>query len=62
MIKKYKDFFRMVQESKSGELYKYGCVMIYLNIDNWDEITSLIDEDDIYNKDEPILKMLYPSN
>ena len=38
---------------KSGDLYDYGCVMIYPRVSNWKEITSMIDEDDIYHPEDP---------
>ena len=41
--------FSQFNEGKSGKLYNYGCVMIHLQINNWEEITSMIDKDDIYN-------------
>ena len=41
-------------ESKHhGSDYKYGCVMIYLDIPNWNEIISFINPDDIYHPDDP---------
>ena len=42
----YKDG-RVVNESAD---YKYGCVMIETPFDNWSEITSIIDEEDLYNE------------
>lgn len=39
-------------ESKSGKLYKLGCVMVYLNIKNWESITSNISEEDLYKPGE----------
>lgn len=47
-IKKYKSFL----ESKSGKLYRYGCVMVYLDIPNWDSIVSHIDSEDLYKPDD----------
>ena len=40
-------------KEKSGSLYKYGCVMLELNISNWDELTGSIDPDDIYEPKDP---------
>jgi 2'-5' RNA ligase len=51
LIKKYKLF--MEAKEKSGSLYKFGCVMIQLNINNWDELTSSIDKEDIYLPEDP---------
>ena len=45
-IKKYKSFL----ESKSGKLYRYGCVVVYLDIPNWDSIVSHIDSEDLYKE------------
>lgn len=44
MIQKYQQFL----EAKSGKLYRYGCVMVYLDIPNWDNIVSHIDKEDLY--------------
>lgn len=49
MIKKYVDFIG----SKSGKNFDYGCVMLYLNIDNWEEMTSIISPEDIYKSENP---------
>jgi 2'-5' RNA ligase len=38
-------------EAKSGKLYRYGCVMVYLDIPNWESIVSHIDESDLYKPD-----------
>jgi 2'-5' RNA ligase len=40
-------------EGKSGKLYRYGCVMLYLNIPNWKSIISRIDESDLYDAENP---------
>lgn len=45
-IKKYNDF---INEAAS---HRYGCVMAYFTVSNWDEIVSYIDPDDIYKADE----------
>lgn len=49
MIKKYVDFV----DSKSGSDFDYGCIMIYLKIDNWIEITSIISPEDVYEPENP---------
>jgi 2'-5' RNA ligase len=62
-IKNYNKFL----ESKSGKLYEYGCVMVYLDMPNWESITSYIDEEDLYKPEnkrygletEPHLTVLY---
>lgn len=43
IIKKYIQF---VKEAING--YKYGCVMIEVPVSNWNEITSWIDPNDVY--------------
>ena len=48
VIKDYNKFL----ESKSGKLYRYGCVMVYLDIPNWDSIVSHIKSEDLYKPDE----------
>jgi len=46
--------------------YDYGCLMLYFNIKNWDDVTNLIDEKDLYTEeegygleDEPHVTILY---
>lgn len=46
MIKKYLDFLNESSE-KSGIIYKYGCVLSYFKIDNWNDIISQIDLNDL---------------
>lgn len=50
MIKKFDEF---LENGKGGNLYDYGCVMIYPKIENWKEITSIINSDDVYNSSDP---------
>ena len=40
----------LVNEKLQSADYKYGCVMIETPFDNWSEITSIIDEQDLYNE------------
>lgn len=47
-IKNYQSFL----EAKSGKLYRYGCVMVYLDIPNWDSIVSHINSEDLYKPEE----------
>lgn len=64
IIKRYTQF---VNESING--HKYGCVMIEVPVSNWDEITSWIDPEDIYDEsndgethgiqDNPHITILY---
>lgn len=49
LIKNFKSFL----ESKSGSLYKYGCVMLHLNIPNWEDIIKRVDEEDLYDPTNP---------
>lgn len=57
---KIKDYITFVNESK---IYQYGCVMIDINVKNWNEITSFIKEEDIFVEEglekEPHLTLLY---
>lgn len=46
IIKKYTEF---INEAAS---HRYGCVMAYFTVSNWDEIVNYIDSDDIYKADE----------
>lgn len=48
-IKNFSDFF----ESKSGTLYDYGCVMVYVRPDDWKSVTSRIDPEDLYLPNDP---------
>ena len=43
MIKNYKEF---IKESQAR--YEYGCVMVDYNFENWSELLSSIEQDDIY--------------
>lgn len=43
-----------MKKNKPGELYKYGCVMIELNITDWDKLSDLIDPIDVYLPDDPV--------
>lgn len=64
IIKKYIQF---VKEAING--YKYGCVMVEVPVNNWNEITSWIDPNDVYEskgdstygiQKNPHLTLLYP--
>jgi 2'-5' RNA ligase len=44
---KIKNYTQFIKES-SG--YEYGCVMVEVPVSNWDEITSIIDPEDIYTE------------
>jgi len=43
-----KSFLEFNEAKKSGDIYPYGCVMIYPNVENWDETTSMISPNDVY--------------
>lgn len=66
MIKKYTKFLEMKKEH-SGADYKYGCVMVHLNVPNWNEIISYIKPEDLYKPEverygvetEPHITILY---
>jgi 2'-5' RNA ligase len=45
--------FEKFMESKSGKLYKYGCVLMPLDIPNWNEILNSIDYSDVYEPEDP---------
>ena len=45
---KIKNYIQFIKES-SG--YQYGCVMVEIPVSNWNEITSSIDEEDIYEEE-----------
>lgn len=49
IIKKYLNF---LNSKHHGSDYDFGCVLAYLDIKDWDIITSFIDQDDIYNQDD----------
>lgn len=65
-----KIFKQLISEDK-GNTYKYGCVMLYLDLEKnkEDEIQALVDEDDLYlgteddpgygREDEPHVTILY---
>lgn len=50
IIKSYQKF---MESKHHGSDYKFGCVMIYLDIPNWNEIISFINPEDIYHPEDP---------
>jgi len=50
MMRKVKTFheFRMISEDKSGTNYEYGCLMLYVDIPNWENFTKEIEKIDLY--------------
>ncbi len=55
----------MIKEEKASERIEYGCLMLFLDVPIWSKITSIIDKNDIYNKEgygienEPHTTILY---
>ena len=45
---KIKRYIQFINESING--YKYGCVMVEIPVSNWDEITSSINTEDVYEE------------
>ena len=63
-INRIEDFL----EKRKDNVNDYNCVMIYLNISNWDKIQENIDEDDLYidinddsygREDNPHITLIY---
>lgn len=63
-IKLFEDFIM----EKTGDTYDYGCVMLYFNFDQLEEIHAKIDQEDLYVEendrtfgleDEPHVTLLY---
>lgn len=69
MIRRVKKFneFNMISEDKSGANYEYGCLMLYVNLPNWDYLTNKIEKNDLYKPEnerygvekEPHITILY---
>lgn len=74
MLKNFKDFSNekiiidltnekiIPQALFEADDYKYGCVMAYFNVDNWNEITNMINKEDLTAgglEDEPHVTILY---
>lgn len=61
-IKKYKEFI------KGSKEHEFGCVMLEVPVSNWDEITSIINNNDLYEVEgenygiqkNPHITLLYP--
>lgn len=59
-------FNKFIKEAKFGNLYGFGCVMIYPLINSWNGITSIINKNDVYEptanfgiEDKPHITLLY---
>lgn len=46
-----KNFLEFVKESKN--IYDFGCVLLRLKLDNWNDVTSIIDDEDLYKPEDP---------
>jgi len=46
IIKKFEKFKLFLE--KDSTLYEYGCLMVYLNIPNWNDFISRVDPNDLY--------------
>ena len=47
-----RDLLGESDEKKTEGQIEYGCLMLYLDIDVWNKITSLINKEDLYEKDD----------
>lgn len=63
MVKKYENFLK---EGRKLETYKFGCVLLELEIPQWNDIISKIDKQDVYEpspsygiETDPHLTILY---
>jgi hypothetical protein len=60
-----KENSNMINEEKVPERIEYGCLMLFLDVPIWSKITSIIDKNDIYDKEgygienEPHTTILY---
>jgi tRNA nucleotidyltransferase/poly(A) polymerase len=60
-----KENSNMIKEEKASERIEYGCLMLFLDVPIWSKITSIIDKNDIYDKEgygienEPHTTILY---
>jgi 2'-5' RNA ligase len=65
-LKRYSDFMSLL-EDKSGTMYEYGCLMVYLDLPNWSKVVSNIDKRELYEpsserygiETEPHITILY---
>jgi len=59
--------FKLMLEDKSGTMYEYGCLMLYLDLPNWSKMVSDIDKRELYEptnerygiETEPHITILY---
>ena len=55
----FQEYKNSINEAKGDQ---YGCLMLYFDVKNWDEYTSLIDSDDTHEygiEDNPHVTILY---
>ena len=65
-LKRYSEFMSIL-EYKSGTMYEYGCLMLYVKFPNWDEFVGDINKDELYEPNnerygietEPHITILY---
>jgi len=66
IIKTFSEF-ELYLESKSGSMYEYGCLMLYVNFPNWERFIGQIDKNLLYEPEnerygvesEPHITILY---
>lgn len=51
MIKSFKQFINEMLSEKKGDVYEYGCSMIYFDFPQAAELHSMIDPDDLYTEE-----------
>lgn len=65
-INNMKEFLESKEEKK--QVNDYNCLMIYLDVDNWDKVQEVISEDELYidpndtsygREDEPHVTLIY---
>ncbi len=65
-MKRYSEF-NSILEFKSGTMYEYGCLMLYVSLPNWSDLTKVINKEDLFEPDnerygvetEPHITILY---
>ena len=46
-LKRYSEFMQIL-EDKSGTMYEYGCLMLYVTFPNWDKFIGCIDKNFLF--------------
>ena len=65
-LKRYSEFMSLL-EDKSGTMYEFGCLMLYVKFPNWNEFVGDIKKDELYDPNnerygvetEPHITILY---